>query len=189
MNDAPPIPDEFADATPACWTDMIAIRQLFHVYAHRIDQGTPSDISRLFARNGELVLAFSPARNRIIGRDAIRDWFADYMRATRAESRHNRHSIGGMWALVGDHTAYSRTWWDASGIRRDTGAMHVLRGFYRDWLACDGGGWFLGRREIHIWESRLQDGTRVLRPEPTIPRLRMAAWSYREASEVYFNFN
>ena len=42
-------PPEFQDAPPVSTPDLWAIRQLFHVYCHRIDQGMPADIAALFA--------------------------------------------------------------------------------------------------------------------------------------------
>jgi hypothetical protein len=157
--------------------DAVALRRLLHAYCHRIDNGTAAAIAALFHPAGVLHLGFIPRRPDQAGRSGIAAWFDGYMATTRRESAHNRHRIGLVALAMGADTAVARSWWDASGIRRATGALHLLRGHYVDAFARDGGRWCFVRREIHLMDERIMPAVRRQRPAAPPPGRCVTAWT------------
>jgi hypothetical protein len=161
----------------AARTDILALRRLVHLYCHRIDNGTAEAIADLFLPDGVLHLAFLPRRRDQTGWAEIARWFVGYMATTRRESVHNRHRVGALSLQVGEAGATATTWWDASGIRRATGVLHLLRGHYIDVFARHRGGWGFARREIHLMDEIGIPDARRFRPEAPPPRHCTAAWT------------
>lgn len=176
-----------ADAPPLnAPAHAVAVRQLFHVYCHRIDQGTPEDLAGLFAPDAKLVLAFD--RDRALhGRAAIRDWFAGYMTETRRRSRPNRHWIADLNLSSLAAATPIETHVDASGLLRAEPRLETYRGHYRDTVAVRDGRCFFQHREIHLWDSLATSAVTRLRTFDPFPALTLRAWNYEESARRYFS--
>lgn len=127
--------------------DLLAIEQLLHKYCHALDRGSIDEVVELFHRDAVLLPAYeSDARH--VGREAVRNWYANYDRTLRANVRCLRHKISCPTIEVSGDTATSVCYLDADAIPTGSDESIVLVGRYDDELVKDEGRWWFKERKI-----------------------------------------
>jgi hypothetical protein len=133
--------------------DWMAIQQLLHRYCHALDRGSVEEVVELFHRDAVFLPAYeSDARH--VGRDAVRDWYANYDRTLRANVRFLRHKISCPAIEVSGNEATSVCYLDADAIPAGSDQSIVLVGRYEDKLVKDAGRWWFKERKIIGYYSR-----------------------------------
>ena len=125
--------------------DEAAIRRVMDRYCHTVDRGSADDVAVLFADEGALVV-FGEVHE---GREAVRQWYANYHANFRTKLESLRHKISNVLIeFEGDDAARAVSYMDADGVIK--GSEEVLPGIgrYDDQFVREGGEWVFGRREI-----------------------------------------
>ena len=133
--------------------DRMAIEQLLHRYCHALDRGTVDEVVELFHPDAVLLPAYeSDARH--VGRDAVRDWYANYDQTLRANVRHLRHKIACPLIEISGNAATSVCYLDADAIPAGSDQSITLVGRYEDQLVKEAGRWWFKERKIVGYYSR-----------------------------------
>jgi hypothetical protein len=147
--------------------DLVVIRQLLHMYCHRIDNGSYGSVGRLWHPQGSLELSFTPQAKVYAGREALSGWYADVHKTGRdrmGECLHPRHSIAHpIITFTGEGRAAVQVDIWAHDIGRD-GQARLFQGFYRDEVVREQGRWWFWWKRINLVSMRPAGPTTVLRP-------------------------
>jgi hypothetical protein len=127
--------------------DQMAIEQLLNRYCHVLDRGTVDEVVDLFHRDAVLLPAYE-SDDRHVGRDAVREWYADYDRTLRANVRYLRHKISPPLIEISGDRATSVCYFDADAIPTGMDQSMMLVGRYDDKLVKEGGRWLFEERKI-----------------------------------------
>jgi hypothetical protein len=125
----------------------MAIEQLLHRYCHALDRGGIDEVVELFHRDAVLLPAYD-SDDRLVGREAVRGWYANYDQTLRANVRYLRHKISCPVIEVSGDAATSVCYLDADAIPTGSDAPFVLVGRYEDQLVKDEERWWFKERRI-----------------------------------------
>jgi hypothetical protein len=125
----------------------MAIEQLLHRYCHALDRGSIDEVVELFHPDAVLLPAYQ-SDARLVGREAVRDWYASYDRTLRANVRHLRHKISCPLIEVSGNSATSVCYLDADAVPTGSEEPIVLVGRYEDELVREEGRWWFKERKI-----------------------------------------
>jgi hypothetical protein len=147
--------------------DLIAIRQLLHMYCHRIDNGSHGSVGRLWHPEGSLELSFTPGRKVFAGRESLSRWYADVHRTGRdraGDCLHPRHSIAHpVIAFTADDRATVEVDIWAHDVTRE-GQARLFAGFYHDEVVRHQGRWWFWWKRINLVSERRAGPTTLIRP-------------------------
>lgn len=129
--------------------DMFLIQNHLAAYCHAVDRGTLDDVAGLFHQDAVMTPAYEGGAPRH-GRDAIRDWYANYNTYFRsAQVTHLRHQITTPVIHVDGNEATSTCYFDADLLDAEKGETMRFYGRYDDKLIKENGRWLFKDRVIN----------------------------------------
>ena len=132
--------------------DHIAIQQLLHKYCHTVDRGTADEVAALFHETAVLLPRYE-SDQRHEGRQAVRNWYDNYMKNFRAKVRYLRHKIESPVIEISGNEATSTCYLDADSITILKNEPSVAFGRYDDKFIKDNGQWWFKERVIILYYS------------------------------------
>ena len=87
-------------------------------YCHAVDRGSADDVAALFHPNGRLVVSLED-NDGYNGREAVREWYANYHKHFRARLTHLRHKISNIQIDLNGDEARVVSYMDADLIAKD----------------------------------------------------------------------
>jgi ketosteroid isomerase-like protein len=133
--------------------DITAIEQVLYRYCFAVDTGTPDDVAALFAETAVLDPTYTGGA-KVHGRAAIRQWYVDYQKNTRAAVDHLRHVVSNPQIDLSGDTATAVCYLTANSLAKGSGQASWTAGAYRDRLVKEGGAWRFAERQIIVHYSR-----------------------------------
>ena len=127
--------------------DTHLIHQLLATYCHRVDRGSPEQVAALFAPEAVLCPRFD-GDYEVVGREAIRGWYAHYNEHVRAGTRHLKHMIHSTTIEMDGERAATACYFSCCLIGNGDDKGCLVYGTYSDMLARQQGGWLFARRTI-----------------------------------------
>ena len=132
--------------------DEAAIRRVIDRYCHAVDRGTTDDVAALFHPNGRLIVSLED-NDGYSGREAVREWYANYHKYFRARLTHLRHKISNIQIDINGDEARVVSYMDADLIPKgETKPLHAI-GRYDDRFVRDGGEWYFAERAIVVYDA------------------------------------
>jgi ketosteroid isomerase-like protein len=129
--------------------DMILIQSHLAAYCHAVDRGTLDQVAELFHQNAVMTPAYEGGAP-LHGRDAIRDWYANYNTYYRSDQvSHLRHQITTPSIQVTGDEATSTCYFDADILDLEKKESLRVYGRYDDKLVKEDGRWYFIDRVIH----------------------------------------
>jgi len=142
--------------------DIILIQNHLAAYCHAVDTGTLEEVAQLFHQNAVMTPAYEGGAP-ISGRDAIRDWYANYNTYYRSDQvKHLRHQITTPAIQVNGNEASSKVYFDADALDVDKQESMRVYGSYEDKLVKEGGRWYFIDRVIHGYYAYTLDNFQEL---------------------------
>ncbi len=130
--------------------DEAAIRRVIDRYCHAVDRGSADDVAALFHPNGRLVVSLED-NDGYNGREAVREWYANYHKYFRARLTHLRHKISNIQIDLNGDEARVVSYMDADLIAKDETTPRQAIGRYDDRFVRDGGEWYFAERTIVVY--------------------------------------
>lgn len=130
--------------------DRLAIEDLLYRYCHLVDRGTADELAALFVADAILHPPY-PAGALCTGREAVRDWFAEFIATVRAQRRDPRHRVTTPMIALDGARARSTSYFDSDALAEDPAGASIVRvaqGRYDDVLVRSGGEWRFAERRI-----------------------------------------
>ncbi len=129
--------------------DTILIQNHLAAYCHAVDRGTLDQVAELFHQNAVMTPAYEDGAP-LHGRDAIRDWYANYNTYYRSDQvKHLRHQITTPSIQVTGNEATSTCYFDADILDLEKKESLRVYGRYDDKLVKEDGRWYFIDRVIH----------------------------------------
>ena len=133
--------------------DEAAIRRVIDRYCHAVDRGTADDVAALFHPAGRLVANFEENNDGHNGREAVREWYANYHKNFRAKLTHLRHKISNIQIDLAGDEARVVSYLDGDLIVKDETQPRQVIGRYDDRFVRDDGEWYFAERAIILYHA------------------------------------
>ena len=130
--------------------DEAAIRRVIDRYCHAVDRGSADDVAALFHPNGRLVVSLED-NDGYNGREAVREWYANYHKHFRARLTHLRHKISNIQIDLNGDEARVVSYMDADLVAKGETTPRQAIGRYDDRFVRDGGEWYFAERAIVVY--------------------------------------
>ncbi|GIK82673.1 MAG: hypothetical protein BroJett024_37780 [Alphaproteobacteria bacterium] len=148
--------------------DYVAIHSLMTGYCMAIDWGDLDRLLAMFHPQASLRLCFAVEETKQ-GEAAVREWFANYLTATRAPRRYVRHKTFAPAIMLDDAGARGSMYFDSESIPKGSNTVTTAVGRYDVRFERDAGRWLFKEFVIVVYYSRSAEGfTPVCDPKPPI---------------------